>query len=166
MTCWGDAALLATTLAHPEADGCTCSCAGRDDFDVLYKIKWEGYEERTWEPEENVQGATKALEAWKEAKKAKREARKEKAARRVAAEEEAEGEAATAEDMVEPFDLPSTVQKLKLYFPSAASTAGVKPALEQMEREIYGEVKVGALNVRVRALSLEFGGMYTLSRST
>ena len=82
------------------------------------------------------------------------------------AEEEAEGEAATAEDMVEPFDLPSTVQKLKLYFPSAASTAGVKPALEQMEREIYGEVKVGALNVRVRALSLEFGGMYTLSRST
>ena len=65
-----------------------------------------------------------------------------------------------------PFDLPTTVQKLKLYFPSAASTAGVKPALEQMEREIYGEVKVGALNVRVRALSLEFGGMYTLSRST
>ena len=56
------------------------------------------------------------------------------------AEEEAEGEAATAEDMVEPFDLPSTVQKLKLYFPSAASTAGVKPALEQME--------VGARDVR------------------
>ena len=63
---------------------------------MLYKIKWEGYEERTWEPEENVQGATKALEAWKEAKKAKREARKEKAARRVAAEEEAEGEAEKA----------------------------------------------------------------------
>ena len=45
---------------------------------------------------------------------------------------------------------------LRLFANDVQSTAGFKPALEQMEVEAYGAVKMGALDLRVRSLSLEF----------
>ena len=65
--------------------------------------------------------------------------------------------AAAAEEEEVPLNLPLTVQKLKRFFSSEAqSIAGFKPALERMEMEAYGAVKTGALDLRVRSLSLEF----------
>ena len=53
----------------------------------------------------------------------------------------------------EPFNLPRTVHKLKRFFSNdVQSTAGVKPALERMERDMYNEVKAGDVPSRGRQL--------------
>ena len=70
-------------------------------------------------------------------------------------EQEVEVELETQE---EPFNLTRTVHQLKRFFSNdVQSTAGFKPALEQMEVEAYGQVKAGDVPSRVRALSLDLG---------
>ena len=57
------------------------------------------------------------------------------------------------ETQEEPFNLPRTVHQLKRFFSNdVQSTAGFKPALEQMEVEAYGQVKAGDVPSRVRQL--------------
>jgi hypothetical protein len=70
----------------------------------------------------------------------------------AAAAEEEEEEAEEEEEERAELDLPTTVLKLKRFFPRTASL-GIKAAIEMMERETYNEVQAGTLPERARGLS-------------